>query len=294
LAVRITCGILIEMTDAVKRVAHDTVAQFRRDGFIVVRQLLTRDEAALIRDAFMAMNANGPVEGLSETRRQHAGGRSGYDPSDPLAFYPRMMHPHRHLDKPVGPIALRYMLDPRIESILIQLMGEPVWAAQSMFYFKPPRSRGQDFHQDNFYLKVKPGTCVAAWVALDRCDDENGGMMCVPETGDYPIQCPERADAALYFTSDHVPIPDGKSAILPILEPGDVLFFNGSVIHGSGPNRSKDRFRRSIIFHYLPQSATQISNWYEVVDFNGNRVTSLEHNPDGGPCGTMQGQPAAH
>jgi ectoine hydroxylase-related dioxygenase (phytanoyl-CoA dioxygenase family) len=263
-------------------------SQFRRDGFIVIRGLFSIDEAAHIRDTFMAMNANGPVEGLSETRRHHADGESGYDVSDPLSFYPRMMFPHRHADKPVGPLALKYMLDPRIEAILTELMGEKPWTAQSMFYFKPPGSRGQDFHQDNFYLKVKPGTCVAAWLALDRCDEGNGGMMCVPETGDYPIQCPERADAALYFTTEHVPIPPGKTAILPILEPGDVLFFNGSVIHGSGPNRSHDRFRRSIIFHYLPQSATQISKWYEVMDFEGNRVTSVEHNPDGGPCGTPQ------
>ena len=273
---------------ALTTLSQDAVAQFRRDGFIVVRQLILPDEAALIRDAFMAMNANGPVEGMSEIRRHHGDGKVGYDASDPLAYYPRMMHPHRHLDKPVGPIALRYMLEPRIESILTQLMGEQPLAAQSMFYFKPPGSRGQDFHQDNFYLKVKPGTCVAAWVALDRCDDENGGMLCVPETGDYPIQCPERADAALYFTTEHVPIPPGKSAVLPILETCDVLFFNGSVIHGSGPNRSRERFRRSIIFHYLPQSAKQISRWYEVLDFDGNRVTNLEHNPDGGPCGTPQ------
>jgi len=278
----------------VTSVSADAVARFRRDGFIVVRRLFSADEAALIRDAFMAMNVSGPVEGLSETRRQHADGKSGYDSSDPLSFYPRMMHPHRHLDKPVGRLAMRYMLDPRIESILTHLMGEPVWAAQSMFYFKPPGSRGQDFHQDNFYLKVKPGTCAAAWVALDRCDAENGGMMCVPETADHPIQCPEPADPALYFTTEHVPIPHGKSAVLPILDPGDVLFFNGSVIHGSGPNRSKDRFRRSIIFHYLPQSATQISKWYEVVDFDGHRVTNIEHNPDGGPCGTAQGASVSH
>ena len=131
---------------ALTTLSQDAVAQFRRDGFIVVRQLILPDEAALIRDAFMAMNANGPVEGMSEIRRHHGDGKVGYDASDPLAYYPRMMHPHRHLDKTVGPIALRYMLEPRIESILTQLMGEQPLAAQSVLYFKPPGSRGQDFH----------------------------------------------------------------------------------------------------------------------------------------------------
>ena len=55
---------------------------------------------------------------------------------------------------------MRYMLDSRIEGILTELMGDSPLAVQSMFYFKPPGARGQDFHQDNFYLKVKPGTCM--------------------------------------------------------------------------------------------------------------------------------------
>jgi ectoine hydroxylase-related dioxygenase (phytanoyl-CoA dioxygenase family) len=267
----------------------------RRDGFVIVRGLISPEEIAVIRDTFMEMNRNGPVEGLSETRRRKVDDTSGgYDPSDPLAFYPRMMHPHKHPDKPVGPIAMKYMLDARIEAVLTELMGEKPYAAQSMFYFKPPGARGQDFHQDNFYLKVKPGTCMAAWVAIDRCDEDNGGMMCVPETSDYAIQCPEKSDSTLYFTTEHVDIPEGKQAVLPIMEPGDVLFFNGSTIHGSGPNKSADRFRRSIIFHYLPQSTTEMSQYYEVMDFTGKKITHVKPNPEGGPCGTLNEAKVPH
>ncbi len=272
----------------------EQIADFRRDGFLVVRGLFKPAEIAEIRDTFMTMNQNGPVEGLSEVRRYHTDGKSGYDPSDPLAFYPRMMHPHKHADKPVGPIATKYMLDRRVERVLTDLMGEPPFAGQSMFYFKPPGARGQDFHQDNFYLRVKPGSCMAAWVAIDRCDAENGGMMCVPETGNYAIQCPEQADAALYFTTEHVAIPEGKTAVLPIMNPGDVLFFNGSTIHGSQPNTSKDRFRRSFICHYLPQSTTEMSEYYQVLDFTGKPLTHVKPNKEGGPCGTLQEAKGPH
>jgi ectoine hydroxylase-related dioxygenase (phytanoyl-CoA dioxygenase family) len=277
-------GILTEE----QRAAH------ARDGFLVFRGLLSTQEAEEIREAFMTQAKDGPVEGLSEIRRPHADGRTGYDPSDPLAYYPRMMHPHRHHDKEVGRIAMKYMLDRRIEQVLSELMGERPYAAQSMFYFKPPGARGQDFHQDNFYLKVKPGTCMAALVAIDRCDEQNGGMMCVPDTHAYEIQCPERSDPKLYFTTEHVAIPEGKSAVLPVMEPGDVLFFNGSTIHGSGPNHSKDRFRRSLIFHYFPQSTKEIARHYETMDFNGNRLEHVIPNEDGGPCGTFQDAPSPH
>jgi ectoine hydroxylase-related dioxygenase (phytanoyl-CoA dioxygenase family) len=271
-------------------------AAFARDGFVVARSLLSRDEALAIRDIFMDQNRDGPVEGLSEIRVKLADGSKGTDDkADPLAFYPRMMHPLKHPDLAVGPVAMRYMLDSRIERILIELMGDDPLAVQSMFYFKPPGARGQDFHQDNFYLRVKPGTCMAAWIALDDCDAENGGMMCVPDTQDYDIQCPGPTDSTLYFTSERVPVPEGKVAVLPAMHPGDVLFFNGSTVHGSGPNTSADRFRRSLICHYIPATTAEMSSWYaDVYDFTGTQIHSVRVNEDGGPCGTAQEASGPH
>ena len=258
-------------------------ADFDRDGFCVARGLIPADEAIAVRDAFMAANADGPVPGLSEIKRFK---QAAYEPGDPLAFYPRMMMPHEHPEHAVGPIAKRYLLDGRIREILVACLREQPLAVQTMFYFKPAGARGQDFHQDNFYLKVKPGTCIAAWIALDDCDAENGGMMCVPETGRADIVCPEQADPTVSFTTEHVPIPAGKSAILPVLKPGDVLFFNGSTIHGSGPNASATRFRRSLICHYVPRGTAELSHWYRAMDFDGNAV-GVTVSKDGGPCGTV-------
>jgi ectoine hydroxylase-related dioxygenase (phytanoyl-CoA dioxygenase family) len=73
-------------------------------------------------------------------------------------------------------------------------------------------------------------------------------------------------------------------AVPVIMDPGDVLFFNGSVIHGSGPNRSKDRFRRSLIAHYATGDAEKLGSWYKAMDFDGNPV-GLEKNPGGAKCG---------
>ena len=51
-------------------------------------------------------------------------------------------------------------------SVLTQLLGVEPLAVQTMLYFKPAGARGQALHQDNFYLRVQPGTCMAAWLAL--------------------------------------------------------------------------------------------------------------------------------
>ena len=278
------------MTLPMDRPTSETMAsEFARDGFTVARGLFSASEVATIRDAFMEANQDGPVEGLSETRRKRADGTEGaYDASDPLLFYPRMMHPHRHPDRLVGRIARHYMLDARLKPILEDCMGEEPVAVQSMFYFKPPGARGQALHQDNFYLRVKPGTCCAAWIAIDDADAGNGGMMCVPNTQAYAIQCPEIADPTLFFSTEYVEPPPGLEPRSLNLKAGDALFFNGNVIHGSYPNSSSDRFRRSLICHYVPLSTTEMSHWYrQPMRFDGT-VIEYQLNAEGGPCGTPQ------
>ena len=263
-------------------------AQFDTNGFTVARQLLSPAEIDEIRGTFMTAAKDGPVEGLSEMRHSGIG---EYSITDPLKYYPRMMQPHRHDEHAVGPLALRYLLDERIGNVLQTLLGEEPIAAQTMFYFKPPGARGQDLHQDNFYLRVSPGSCIAAWIAVDDADEENGGMMCVPGTGDLEVACPEKSDPTIFFTTEHVEPPAGKKPEIVKLKAGDVLFFNGSVIHGSYPNTSKDRFRRSLICHYVPKSCIEVARGYHpLLDFEGN-VVSREFATGGGPCGTFTDAP---
>lgn len=271
------------------RLSDAQCTQFDRDGFLAVRGLFSADEVEEIRSTFMETAKDGPVPGLSDVPKARQGAPAAS--SDPLALYPRMMHPHKHADKPVGPLAMRYMRDARLRPILAELFGEEPFACQSMFYFKPPGARGQDLHQDNFYLRVKPGTCMAAWLAIDDADEGNGGMMCVPQTAALDIACPEKADPSISFTTDHVEPPSGLAPQMMRLKAGDVLFFNGSVIHGSTPNTSSHRFRRSLIFHYIPASTVEMSHWYEALSFDGVKQ-EIAVNMDGGPCGTTQESPA--
>ena len=259
------------------------LSQYQQQGYLIVPKLFSAGQVAQIRETFMESAKDGPVEGLSET---HHGNDNLYPSSDPLSRYPRMMNPHAHLELPVGPVARKYQLDPRIGGILRQLMQEEPLAVQSMFYFKPPGARGQDLHQDNYYLRVSPGTCMAAWIAVDDANPENGGMVVVPQTQDMPVACPEKTDATRFFTTEHVSVPEGKHEMPAILNAGDVLFFNGSVIHGSYPNTSKDRFRRALICHYVPESSKELSNWYRLpTRFNG-QIEHIAEATGGGPCGS--------
>ena len=250
--------------------------KFARDGYVMVRGLLSPQEVEEIRQEFARIHANG-VPGHYERNVPHDGVEN---PDDPLYQYPRVMMPHRYNDT-----ARRYMLHPKVQAHLRAFFGQDPVATQSMFYFKPPGARGQALHQDQFYLLVEPGTCVAAWTAIDDCDAENGGMMVVPNTKDAAVVCPDEANKGESYTKHFVPVPKGQKPVLVEMKAGDTLFFNGNVIHGSGPNRSKTRFRRSFICHYAQGDLRRISGSYHPLVRMDGTTYEVEKQTSGGPCG---------
>ncbi len=108
--------------------------------------------------------------------------------------------------------------------MLTGLLGRDPYAVQTMIYFKPPGARGQALHQDNYYLRVQPGTCIAAWMALDACDTANGCLQVVPGSHKWPILCTVPADTTQSFSDVTVPIPIGTPVVSIRMNPGDVLF----------------------------------------------------------------------
>lgn len=260
------------MAVAPYKLSAEQLERFGREGYVIVPGLFKPEEVADIEEEFEKISHT-PVPGLFEPDLVSA------DP-DPLKRYPRVMHPHRFNDK-----AMKYMLHPDVMSVLEQLYGEPALAAQSMFYYKPPGSRGQALHQDNFYLMVEPGNCIAAWTAIDAADPDNGGLLVVPQTSEHPIVCPDLADSKESFTTHFVKPPEGKKAVPAAMGKGDVLFFNGNLIHGSYRNKTKDRFRRAFICHYANESTTRIGQHYMPLFRADGTAIDLESNPDAGPCG---------
>jgi phytanoyl-CoA hydroxylase len=245
---------------------------FARDGFAVVPSLFSPEEVEEMRQNFERLRLEGNAvydDGVRDT-------------NDPLFQYPRLVHPHRTDEN-----ARRYLLHPRVIECLRALFAEEPVAVQSMFYFKPPGARGQAMHQDNLYLLVEPGTCIGAWTALDHVDRQSGGMLLVPGTHRGNLLCQEN-DMGLAkesFTTGFTRVPAGMKAVDCVMNPGDTLFFGGSVIHGSGPNRTKDRFRRSFIGHYAAGSLEKISKFYlPMVRLDGTDV-EVAVNTGGGVCG---------
>ena len=247
--------------------------EFATEGYALARGLFSPDEVEAFKAHYMAMRAEGAKPG------DEPGVDIGIQ-NDPLKKYPRLIHMHKW-----DALSMNWLTDPRLNEILTAITGHEPLAVQTMLYFKPAGARGQALHQDNFYLKVKGSTCVAAWLALDDCDEENGCMMVVPGSQDLPMLCITKADVKASFTDITVPVPEGMEVRPALMKAGDVLFFNGSLIHGSGRNTSADRFRRALIGHYMVGDGEAIGEWYRpVYDMRGN-VVEVEANPGGSQCG---------
>lgn len=252
--------------------------QFEKEGYAIAPGLFSKEEVQQYIDHYMAMHDRGG-DGWSETEIDMSS-------EDPLRQYPRLLQPHRG-----DQVSLDYMLDPRLYKCLNAIADAPPYAVQTMIYFRPPNSKGQNLHQDNMYLQAEPGTCMAAWLALDDVDESNGCLTIVPGSHELPVLCQTDDEANLkeHWYTKSTPVPEGYSVKPIIMKAGDVLFFTGSLIHGSNRNITEDRFRRTLIAHYISGEAEQVAKYYfPVYREDGSIVEEgLNVSAGGGPCGSF-------
>ena len=277
------------LTDAI-------IEQYQNQGYVIVRGLFSAEETATLGAHFMKLREGnsfpGDFAGVPRIMADAIKKSDLYrdDEPDPLNDYPRMIHMHRWDE-----ISLNWLLEPRLREVLVALLGTDPYAVQTMLYFKPPGARGQALHQDQYYLKVQPGTCMGAWMALDDCDEANGCMQMVSGSHTWDVLCTVKADTTQSFTDVTVPLPLGAKALPQLMQAGDVLFFNGQVVHGSFPNTTTNRFRRSLIGHYIVGEAQKVAEFYHPVLHMDGTLVTLDVSEGGGSCGVWverDGEPA--
>lgn len=212
-------------------------AFYRRHGYYVLRGLLGRDECEVLKTKGLALLDAGPTPN-------------------------RIMQPHQ-----VDATFMQILRDSRLVAPLAALAGEGLTGVQTMFYIKPPGSTGHGWHQDNFYITGEPKPVMAAWCALEQITDENGGLTVYP--GSHRLgRCLEMLPHTDPNFQNHARIVEPPGDIEPLLvemQAGDVLFFDGYLIHGSYPNRSVGDSRTAFIAHYVPTGSL-------LPDTHGDRV----------------------
>jgi phytanoyl-CoA hydroxylase len=230
------------MSTSAAPLSDQQVANFHSQGYLVVKDLLTKEEV----DHFVRYEAKADKPG------------------------PRGLQNHK-IDTEWSYIAQH----PRIVAIVQQLGRSEPHIVQTMYMNKAPEGgTGVALHQDTHYIRNEPNTLMACWLALSDTDAENGGLCVVPGSNNKGLYSFEKVrDTSehasweqAYAMSDRA----GKSwdetmhsfdinglredEIVRLSVPsGSGVFFTGMTIHGSFANRSADRPRRAFAIHYIQQ-----------------------------------------
>ena len=279
------------------RVTADEYRFFRQWGYLVVRGLVppedvdeldrhTRDLMAgrlpeqRAMDEFDPAGRNGAIghRGEENTTRVLFRPPEGLSDEQKAAMFLRIHMLHQKL-----PLHERFLLHPRVLDVLEAIIGPDVISMQSMLFLKPPGKVGQGWHQDSYYIPTHPDTLCGAWLAIDDADELNGALWMAKGSAAEPVHppCPKARDGVqaygfgdrLVEDVSHVqgasepddanntlaPVAGEYDQVLVRVSKGDVVFFNGHVLHRSRDNVTKDRFRRAFVGHYC--NARSLTQW---------------------------------
>ena len=280
------------------RVSVEQYITFRRDGFLIVRGLVSPHEVDELK-AHTEELMYGRVE-VPNVPPPPAGATL----REMEARLLRLHMLHRQLE-----LHERFMLHPRVLDVLGALIGPDVLAMQTMLFLKAPGAEGQGYHQDSYYIPTFPDSLCGAWLAIDRADKENGCMWMTTGSNHEPIYPPTEGygygqrelgdiptvDRVGGHSNDDADSTNGLRPIAAkyagqetpcVMEPGDVAFFGGHVLHRSLTNRATDRMRRAFVSHYC--NARSFTPWgggnQEHILARGNTTLPYAQPRFGTPC----------
>jgi phytanoyl-CoA hydroxylase len=206
---------------------------FDRDGFVIVRQLLSAAELDELR-----ANLDRYIREVVPTL------------PDSSAFYedrtrPETLKQLQHMGR--DPFFAAYTRHPKWVALAEALTGEEVHADEPEWFNKPPNTgHVTPPHQDNYYFCLKPAHVLTIWLALEPVDEENGCLRYVTGSHRRGLR-PHGRSGVLGFSqgiTDYGP-EDEVREVKICLQPGDVVAHHGETIHRADANRSTTRSRRA-------------------------------------------------
>lgn len=210
------------------QMSADQKAFYEANGYLLVKGLLTRDEAAELR-----AEAHAVVSRLSN--KGHSTEATWSSVRDDQSQKKTSIS-HCHDVQFHSAAFTRLFTDPRLMGIAQGIIGPNVQLHHSKLFIKPPEN-GSPFpmHQDCPYFPHQKHSMIAAIIHFDAAPIAKGCLRVVPGS--------HKLGLIPTTTSDHS-LPKEKWSVetsTPVeAEPGDVVFFSYLTIHGSGINSSTE------------------------------------------------------
>lgn len=224
-------------------VAPELVAAFRRDGFVVVPELLSKQE----------LEHYGPLVDAGVEKRRFGDPRALAQKSRYEQCFTQCMNLWE--DCPgVRPLTFHQKLG----GAAAQLLGVPrlrVWHDQALY--KEADGIATDPHQDHPYWPIAETTNITAWIPFDGSTLASGAMGYVPGSHRFGVK-----KFVMIFGKekpyDIVQGPEsrGVEPVFVEVPPGAVAFHHGLTIHLAKPNTS-GRARRVHTIIYFSDGSTR-------------------------------------
>lgn len=205
-------------------------AFYDENGYLLVRGLLSREEAAALRaeahDLLDRLSRHSDLEATWGSAREMTG----------AAVQTRLLH--RHNVEFFSAAFHRLLLDDRLTERASDIIGSPnVQLHHTKLFVKPPEN-GSPFpmHQDHPFFPHERHSMIAAIFHFDDAPLEKGCLRLVPGSHRQgPIE--HDSSGGWHLPFDRYPL---ESSIPLPAQAGDVLFFSYLTIHGSGVNVSNE------------------------------------------------------
>jgi len=245
------------MLDTLYPVTDEQIAQYQRDGFIQISNVLVGDELKRLRGAVVAA-----VE-AEKTVRPSGQTKSPYE----QLFIQKVNLWRRH------PAVREFVLCKRFGDLASRLSGQParIWHDQALF--KEPREGAKTpWHQDAYYWPhTERRDQITIWIALQDATIQNGCMSFIP--GSQQVTTAGRIDLGnpenLFDLA-----PAEFKGIKPRtieLKAGSCTFHNGMVFHFAGPNKT-DEMREAFAILYMPDGTRYDGKKHQCTDDLGLKV----------------------
>jgi phytanoyl-CoA hydroxylase len=203
-------------------------AFYEENGYLLVKGLLTPDEAGMYRNECHALAER--LQQLRDIEATWGSAREGAGKDTKLL--------HCHDVQFQAASFSRLIVDPRFTGIAADIIGGPnVQLHHTKMFIKPPE-KGSPFpmHQDVPFFPHVRHSMIAAIFHFDTASIEKGCVRVVP--GSHKLGMLEHIEqGGWHLPFDQYPL---ESAVPCPAEAGDVLFFSYLTIHGSGVNVSNE------------------------------------------------------
>jgi phytanoyl-CoA hydroxylase len=220
-----------------RRLTEAQAAQYNRDGYVVIEDLLDVRTVSEVTSAIDALEA--ATEAFLRTQPNE---RMMIAEADALTFTPHIAA--------TAPVLRALVTSPALLDLCHDLIGPDVnlyW--DQAVYKKPGKPRRFPWHQDNGYTFIEPQQYLTIWLALTDATEENGCPRVAPGLHKLGTLAHHYVDPLGYecFTDP----PEQRAA--PVRAGGAVVF-SSLMPHLTGPNLSNE-VRKAYIVQYAPAGA---------------------------------------